>query len=88
MKEKLNWDEIKKNHDQQWVELVDYDWPDGTPYPRSGAVRVHAQDRHEFYRLMSILEPKPADSALIFVGSPKLESNKIYINPLKHSPWK
>jgi hypothetical protein len=28
MAEKLSWEEIKKNYDQEWVELVDYDWPE------------------------------------------------------------
>ena len=83
MDKKLTWSEISKIHDKEWVELVDYDWPDGTPYPKSGVVRVHASDRKEFYRLMRECQPKPEDSALVFVGQPPSEPNTIYMNPLK-----
>ena len=66
MDKKLNWDEIKRKYDQEWVELVDYDWPDEDPDPRSGIVRVHAKTREEFDRLTDI---NPAqDSAIVFVG--------------------
>jgi hypothetical protein len=88
MGNKLSWEEIIKQYDKEWVELVDYDWPDGTPYPRSGSVRVHAPDRKEFYRLMKELEPKPTDSALVFVGIPPRAPNTIYMNPLKFATWK
>jgi hypothetical protein len=66
MEKKLTWEEIKRHYNQEWVELVDYDWPDTEPYPRDGVVRVHAKSRREFDVL--ILEDPPTDSALVFVG--------------------
>ena len=66
MVRKLTRKEIQKQYDQEWVELVDYDWPDTEPFPRDGVVRVHAKSRREFDVL--ILEDPPIDSALVFVG--------------------
>lgn len=65
---KLTWEEIMKKYDQEWVELVDYDWPDEETDPRSGIVRVHAKTRDEFDRLTDIDPPK--HSAYVFVGEP------------------
>ena len=64
---RLSWDEITKSFDQEWVELVDYDWPENAAYPRAGVVRVHAKARREFDRLIN--QDPPPDSALIFVGN-------------------
>ena len=66
MENKLTWEEIKKLYDQEWVELVDYDWPDEDPDPRAGVVRVHAKTREDFDRLTDIDPAK--DSAIVFVG--------------------
>ena len=44
MEKKLTWEEIKKHYNQEWVELVDYDWPDTEPYPRDGVVRSSRQE--------------------------------------------
>lgn len=66
MTEKLSWDEIQKRHSQEWVELVDYDWADGEPYPAAGVVRVHAPERKQFYHLAN--QERPHDSAILFVG--------------------
>jgi len=66
MAEKLSWEEIKRKYDKQWVELVDYDWPDEEVYPRAGIVRIHACSRKEFDDLADVDPPK--DSAYIFVG--------------------
>jgi hypothetical protein len=63
---KLTWDEIKKLYNEEWVELVDYDWPDEDPDPKSGIVRVHAKTREEFDRLTDI--DAPEDAAIVFVG--------------------
>jgi len=68
MAKKLTWEEIKKQYDQEWVELVDYDWPDTDTYPHSGIVRVHAKTRREFDQL--ILQDPPEMSALVYVGMP------------------
>lgn len=66
---KLTWDEIKKLYNEEWVELIDYDWPDTEPYPHSGIVRVHAKTRAAFDDLAD--HDPPFDSAYIFVGSPR-----------------
>lgn len=83
MEKKLTWEEILKLYDQEWVQLIDYDWPEGTPYPRDGVVCVHSRDRKEFYQIMKGLEPKPDDSAIVYVGTPRRDSNVIYMNPVK-----
>ncbi len=69
MDEKLSWNEIEKRYDQEWVQLVAYDWPEGTPYPRSGVVRVHASTRKEFNSLISAKDT-PKDAARLYVGRP------------------
>ncbi len=79
MKEKLNWDDIKKQYAGEWIELIDYDWPDGIPWPRSGVVRVHAPTRQAFYRLAN--NDPPQDSAILFVGQTELPEN-VYKNNL------
>lgn len=66
MSERLSWEDIKTRYDQEWVELVDYDWPEEDPYPRAGIVRVHAKERSKFDDLADIDPPK--DSAYVFVG--------------------
>ena len=71
MTKKLSWSEICAQYDQEWVELIDYDWPEEEAFPRSGTIRVHAAMRKEFDRLIN--EDPPADSALVFVGERKPE---------------
>ena len=73
--EKQSWDQIEKDYDQQWVELVDYDWPEGKPFPKSGIVRVHESDRKKFYELAKVDAPK--DSAILFVGKPEVPADTI-----------
>jgi hypothetical protein len=75
MAEKLAWEEIEKQYNQEWVELVDYDWPDGTPYPRAGVVRVHDGDRKRFHAL--VRTQRPAGSALLFVGTPAADERLV-----------
>jgi hypothetical protein len=71
--EKLNWNQIEKDFNSKWIELVDYEWQDGKPFPDSGKVRVSASDRQEFYKLAKIDPPK--DSAILFVGKPGVPEN-------------
>jgi len=74
MSEKLSWEEIKENFDQEWVLLDDYDWPDSEEYPRAGVVRFHAKERSEFDRQIASREAG-FDSALLFVGGPETSDN-------------
>ena len=81
MTKKLSWQEIEKLYYQEWVELVDYDWPEGTPYPRAGVVRVHDANRKNFHALVKA-QP-PAGSALVFVGTPELRENEVRNKPCR-----
>ncbi len=42
--EKLSWDEIKRRYPDEWVALIDHDWPDTLPEPISGIVYAHDPD--------------------------------------------
>ena len=65
----MTWEEIKKQYSDEWVELVDYDWPETESYPVAGVVRAHAKTRAKFDDLCDV-DP-PFDSAYVFVGQPK-----------------
>ena len=71
MENKLNWEEIKKQYDQEWLLLEDYDWPDEEVDPRAGRVRFHAPTRTEFD---CILEQNEAllgtEVAIVYTGRP------------------
>ncbi len=62
----LDWTQIQEEFQHQWVQLVDYDWPEGEPHPKSGKVRINAPNRKEFNKL--VLEAEPVDAARIYVG--------------------
>ena len=66
MSKKLTWAEINELYRDEWVELIDYEWDETEPDPKSGRVRVHSKDRKEFEKL--IRQDSPEDSALVFVG--------------------
>ena len=75
MGKKMTWEEIKQQYNQEWVELVDVDWPDEESSPRGGVVRVHDKDHDELYR--KVMELEPVDSAVVFVGKPDLPPNVV-----------
>ncbi|MCI5065837.1 hypothetical protein MRY87_08945 [bacterium] len=75
MEKKLSWQEIEKKYHEQWVQLVDFDWPEGEPRPASGRVRLSAPTRKEFNKL--VLEADPVDAARIYVGPHKLPKGDI-----------
>ena len=50
MEKKLTWQEIEQKYNREWVQLVDYEWSEGEPFPAVGVVRVHAADRKDFFR--------------------------------------
>jgi hypothetical protein len=68
LEENLTWEQIKERYPDEWVELVDYDWPDEIPWPRSGVVRVHSPRRKEFWRLAKEKQPEVNGSAIVFTG--------------------
>jgi len=67
MAQKMTWNEIRQLYNREWIELVDYDWPEEDSDPSAGVVRAHASDRNTFYSLAN-REPRPKDSAILFVG--------------------
>jgi hypothetical protein len=77
----LTWDEIKKLYDQEWVQLVDYDWPDGELYPRSGVLRTHGSNKKEFHQQCR-RKPVPDDSAILFIGPPRTAENLVFSSNL------
>ena len=66
MEKKLTWQEVEERFDREWVQLVDYDWPEDEPLPRSGVVVVHAKARHDFDAM--IARAPQENSALVYVG--------------------
>ena len=68
---RISWEEIKTSYNQEWVELVDYDWPEEHASPSTGAVRTHGANKKEFH-LQCRREPVPSDSAILFVGRPPI----------------
>ena len=79
--QKLSWEEISKQYNQQWVELVDYEWSDGEANPCGGVVRVHAADRKTFYSLAN-KSPRPENSAILFVGKAELPPGTVLCSSL------
>ena len=67
MEKKLSWEEITKLYNKEWVELIEYDWPDEESKPLFGVVRTHADTKEKFDQLISNLPP--IDCALVYVGA-------------------
>ena len=76
----MTWEEIEKEFDQEWIELIDYDWPEGDYNPRSGVVRTHSPKREEFYERCSH-PPVPSDSAILFVGKKSCYKEGVFFVP-------
>ena len=81
LQDTLTWEEIAARYDQEWVELLDYVWPEGEPYPLNGVVGIHARDKRAFYAELNRRQPKPEDSALLFVGQPPRPEGALYATP-------
>lgn len=47
MADKMTWDEIKRRHPEEWVALVETDWPDNVGEPLAGVVYAHSPDHAE-----------------------------------------
>ena len=73
MSERLTWEQIKQRYDQEWVELVDFDWPEEEPNPRSGVVRAHNKSHDALFDHLAELERVDLD-AVVFVGKVKSTS--------------
>ena len=81
MDNKLSWEEIKKRYRDEWVQLVDYEWEETEPYPRSGVVRVHHKDKKEFKNILAAKD-KPKESALLYTGDKLLPQHGIFSSNL------
>ncbi len=72
---KLTWHQIQQQYDHEWVQLIEYEWPEGAPFPVEGVVQFHARTRKEFNAL-SRQHPTP-DAACVFVGKVELPSGTV-----------
>ena len=77
MKNELTWEEIKKQYDKEWIELIDYNWAEGEPYPRAGVVRTHGIDKKLFH-LECRRNPAPEISAFLFIGKKSDHGNTVF----------
>ena len=77
MGERLSWDEMKQRFDGEWIEIVDYDWPDDRPYPLAGVVRAHSRTRKDFHQCVKQL-PHVPDSAWLFVGKSPASAGSVF----------
>lgn len=53
---KLSWDEIKKMYPDEWVALVDDDWPNNQPLPLAGVVYAHSPDHDQLIAMQKHLK--------------------------------
>ena len=75
--QRVTWEQIKTSYNQEWIELVDYVWPDGETYPLEGIIRSHGPDKREFH-LQCRKDPMPLDSAILFVGPPVSKDGALF----------
>ena len=76
MVEKLSWGEIKERYPDQWVELIDFDWDEFGPDPRSGVVRCHASKRKELHDI--VMKDPVERSAIVYVGDLKFKEGTVF----------
>lgn len=72
MAEKLTWDEIKRRHPDEWVALVDYEWPDDRGVPDSGVVYAHSPDHARLMEMHRHLQ----EAAIVWTGKTRAERLK------------
>jgi hypothetical protein len=75
--QRVTWEQIKTSYNQEWIELVDYIWPDGEMYPLEGVIRSHGANKKEFH-LQCRKDPMPLDSAILFVGPPVSKDGALF----------
>ena len=64
-------------YDKQWVQLIDFDWPDEAAKPKSGVVVANSKERKIFDRL--ICDNRQKNSAILYVGTRKLPPNTVLV---------
>ncbi len=77
MNKKLTWKTIEKLYSKDWVQLINYSWPDNSAKPRSGIVAAHAKKRATFDKLITTKRQK--DSAVVYVGERKILKGEILV---------
>ena len=77
MAEKLSWEEIQQRYNGEWVELVDYEWLEGEPYPKAARIHAHAQSRKDFNKCC-VENRFPGEAARLFVGRAMRTANSIF----------
>lgn len=76
MAEKLPWEEIKKRYPEQWVELIDFEWDEFEPDPRSGVVRYSSKQRKELHD--QFMNNPIDDSAIVYTGTMKISEGSVF----------
>ena len=76
MSDKLTWKEIKETYPDQWVELVDFEWDEFEPDPRSGVVRRQAKGRKELHE--DFMKDPVDNSAIVFTGTMKIREGTVF----------
>lgn len=69
MGEKLTWDEIRQRYPDEWVALVEDDWPNNLPLPRAGVVYAHSPDHAKLIEMQKHLK----DAAIVWTGKKRGE---------------
>jgi hypothetical protein len=62
---KIPWKILRDTFEGEWVELVEYEWDWGAPFPKWARVRHHAPERSE---LMASIQNR--DNLILFIGGP------------------
>ena len=69
MADTLSGDEIKQRYPDEWVALVDHEWPNNRPVPLSGVVYAHSPDHAALIQMQKHL---PA-AAIVWTGKKNSE---------------
>ena len=64
MAERLTWDEIKSRYPDEWVALVDDDWPEDQGVPCAGVVYAHSPVHSQLIEMQKHL----TDAAIVWTG--------------------
>ncbi len=76
MSEKLTWEEIKTRYPDQWVELIDFEWDEFEPYPRSGVVRYQSKARKEIHQ--QFMNNPVDNSSIVYTGAMKIQEGSVF----------
>ena len=85
MSERLTWDEIKERYEDEWVELIDFEWDETELNPRYAIVGFHAKNRREFDSMLAKEKGnRPKRTAIRYAGQAlKLPENCVFSTSLR-----